>query len=198
VSTTWKFSTIPAGLERNCDLYLYPELGCSSMVEELDTFNGEEQLGEYVIYLRRHHPEWLESDAVPVSWSVASDQDRGVFQCAPFAPARDALSARFQCRHSFLACFTWPVSRATGELLDWFSLPVKMTRRFPAFSRALGWKPSPMQPYCPLRSILDSRTGEYPAGTREAIRLETGEGRGRPGECEAIEAQMLRALGVAG
>jgi len=40
--------------------------------------------------------------------------------------------------------------------LDWFKLPVKNSR-FPEFAQALDWTPSPMQPTCPLRSILASR-----------------------------------------
>lgn len=42
--------------------------------------------------------------------------------------------------------------------MDWFRLPVR-NDRFPEFGEALGWLPSPLQPYAPLRSIMASRHG---------------------------------------
>jgi predicted GIY-YIG superfamily endonuclease len=136
------------GHARTSNLWLYPELDCSSMVDDYYDCHGEEQLEEYVSYLKRNHPEWLERNAVPIHWSVCGNA--GVHEAAPFAedvPWGD-----------FLAHFTWPFDPKTGEALDWYRLPV-VNDRFPEFAKALAWTPSPLQPTCPLASILGSRGG---------------------------------------
>lgn len=148
----WTFESLRSGYQRRCDLTLYPELDCSAMVDDVYELDGEGQLEEYVQYLERRHPEWLEADAVPIVWTVHSES-AGIFEAAPFAghvPWGD-----------FLAHFTWPTDARTGHPLDWYSLPV-VNDRFPEFARALAWTPSPLQPTCPLRSILRSRSGERP------------------------------------
>lgn len=143
--TRWSFASLKSGYERTTELWLYPELDCSSIVGE-HWGDGESQLHLYVDYLEREHPEWLEADAVPIWWSVYD-----ICEYAPFQ--KHAL-----VNEDFLSFFTWPRNARTGEPLDWFSLPVRYTR-FPEFGAALGWTPSPLQPTAPLASILQSRAG---------------------------------------
>ena len=162
----WYFESRRSGYARTVDLRLYPELDCSSMVDDYYDYDGDEQLDEYVAYIKRKYPAWLENDAVPIVWTVLSGWDSGVFENAPFqnlatayaADSRGVPSAFNALRQDFLTHFTWPYDPRTGERLDWYRLPV-VNDRFPEFAKALAWTPSPLQPNCPLRSILQNRAG---------------------------------------
>lgn len=155
----WTFESHRSGYERSVDLYLYGELECSAMVDEVYELDGEGQLTEYVLYLKSQYPQWLQDDAVPIFWSVMGD---GVCENAPFQ------SRELWTHAHFLNSFTWPYDAKTFERLDWFRLPVRQTR-FPEFSEALGWTPAPLQPYCPLRSIMASRDGIAPAAWLDSL-----------------------------
>jgi hypothetical protein len=120
----------------------------TSMVEDVGYLDGEGQLAAYVQYIEEGYPAWLKDDAVPIVWTVHSHW-RGLIEMAPFQ-ADD--------QPDFLSYFSWPEDVKTGELVDWFHLPVVMDR-FPDFTEALGWLPSPLQRTCPLRSIMRSRDG---------------------------------------
>lgn len=155
----WVFESRRSGYEKRTNLVLYPELDCSAMVDDVHELDGESQFHAYVHYLERHHPEWLATDAVPIVWTVRSVETGGVCEAAPFAhpvPWGD-----------FLTHFTWPIDATNGEPLDWYALPV-VNDRFPEFAKALAWTPSPLQPTCPLASILRSRRGVYAIRRRAA------------------------------
>lgn len=149
----WTFASRISGIERSTDLYLYGELDCSAVVDEYDWLDGEGQLSEYIDYLEHNHPQWLEDDQVPILWSVRGDQTA---EFAPFQAGKFALEAAGGPSHDFLSYFSWPYDSNTGAELDFFKLPVRIDR-FPEFAAALDWMPSPLQPTCPLRSIMDSR-----------------------------------------
>jgi predicted GIY-YIG superfamily endonuclease len=140
---------------------LYPELDCSAMVDDAWELDGQGQFEEYVQYLERGHAEWLAADAVPIVWSV-HDGNNGVFEAAPFTAWGDSVGWG-----NFLAHYTWPVDAINGEPLDWYALPV-VNDRFPEFAKALAWTPSPLQPTCPLASIVRSRRGEYALPRQQA------------------------------
>lgn len=144
----WVFRSLQSGVEKRADLYLYPELDCSAMVDEVHYLDGEGQFEEYVQFLERKYPQWLTSDAVPIVWSVVGGK---TYEAAPFTGDEPSWG-------DFLAHFTWPVHAQTGERLDWYRMPV-VNDRFPEFAEALAWTPSPLQPTCPLSSILQSRAG---------------------------------------
>lgn len=152
----WVFHYRRSGVAVRTDLWLYPELECSAMVDDVHELDGQGQFEEYVQYLEQRHSEWLKADAVPVIWSVHNGWDRSVFEAAPFTAWGDAASWG-----NFLAHYTWPEDAHTGEPLDWYALPV-INDRFPEFAKALGWTPSPLQPTCPLTSLVRSRCGHYP------------------------------------
>jgi predicted GIY-YIG superfamily endonuclease len=152
----WVFRSRESNWEKQANLFLYPELECSSMVDNVHYLDSEGQFEEYVQYLERRYPEWLDADAVPIIWSVRSRESvDSIYETAPFQPFAPGWG-------DFLTHFTWPVDIKTGERLDWFRLPV-VNERFPEFAEALAWTPSPLQPTCPLRSILRSRAGQYAA-----------------------------------
>jgi len=160
----WTFTFQPGGYERSATLYLYGELDCSAMVDEYYELDGEGQLAAYVEYLEEHHPEWLAADAVPIIWLVRGEE---IAEHAPFQSGEYGPEGKWGWRENFLTEFTWPRDARTGELLDWFKLPVRIDR-FPEFAQALDWLPSALQPTCPLRSILASRSGIEP--TRRGAR----------------------------
>lgn len=147
----WKVQNRESGHTQRLDLSLYPELDCSSMVDDVYERSGDEQLDAYVRYVRERYAEWWEQDAVPIYWSLVP-----VHETAPF----QRLDAERDSGRDFLTYFHWPTDR-DGERLDWYRLPV-VNDRFPAFAKALGWLPSPLQPTAPLRSIIASRRGAHP------------------------------------
>ena len=136
------------------ELWLYPELDGSSVVAD----HPQDPLGGYIAYLKRNHRDWLNRDAVPIYWSVVGD---GIHEAAPeqFSGNGDnewdyCCGSCEDCSYDhFLTWFTQPRDTETGEVLNWYQLPVR-NNRFPKFAKALSWTPSPLQPYCPLVSIL--------------------------------------------
>ena len=144
----WRFRS--RGFERVSVLWLYPELDCWACIDDADVQSGVAQLAYYESYVQRRYPEMWEADAVRIDWFV--EGDGGVFEFAPTTPARN-----------FLTFFSHPVDAETGEPLNWWKLPVRITR-FPAAAKALGWVPSPFQTVAPLRSIL---TNSAPTAPRQ-------------------------------
>lgn len=154
-SGRWVFESLRSGHQRATDLYLYAELECSSVVDDVHELDGEGQLEYYVRRIRRDYPQYLDQDAVPIVWCVVG---AGTFEHAPFQ--RGAFGPDEPGFHrNFLTYFSWPFDARTGWELDWFKLPVRLDYRFPHFAEALGWKPSPFEPTCPLTSIMASREG---------------------------------------
>jgi hypothetical protein len=149
IERRWRFRGREYGNEKVSPLWLYPELNCSSCVDDADDQSGEGQLAYYVDYVQRRYPQWWNADAVEIMWSVRGD---GIFEYAPVP-----FEACDDIGENFLTFFTPPVDDKTGEPLNWWRLPVRNTR-FPAFAKALGWLPSPFQQFAPLRSIITNAT----------------------------------------
>src|SRR5262249_10587364 len=143
----WKLKSRRSDHVKVTRLWLYPELECSSCVDDCDG-NGEDQLAYYCEYIRTRYPQWWESDAVPIYWSVIGDGDGFGSETAPCA-----ANLRVTERDDILTYYYPPVDRKTGEPINWLTLPVA-NQRFPEFARALGWLPSPFQHTAPLRSII--------------------------------------------
>ncbi len=153
----WSWQYKQGGFEHVGDLWLYPELDCSAMVDEHYDESGDAQLRAYVQYIKDRYPHWWEMDAVPIYWSIKGP---GTAETAPFQHP--------DYRQTFLTDFTWPVDRTTGEKIDWFTLPVN-NDRFPGFADALGWIPGALQPFAPLRSIMASKAGQVIEGSSTLI-----------------------------
>jgi hypothetical protein len=147
------------GAERVERLYLEAEIDCSPL---LGDFYPEDYAADpfafFVDQFRRRYPALWEADAVPIYWSVMPTMESAPFQhmwateASQFWQKGDDILGE-----DFLTFYTWPVDDH-GNRLDWFSLPVR-NDRFPSFEKALGWKPSPLQPTLALRSLWDSRNG---------------------------------------
>jgi hypothetical protein len=76
----WRFKLRDTECEKVSPLWLYPELDCSSCVEDVEDQSGPGQLAYYVAVLQRRHPKWWGADAVPICWSVCGE---GIFEAAP-------------------------------------------------------------------------------------------------------------------
>jgi len=142
----WRFRSREDGLEHLATLWLYPELECSSCVDDADDQSGPGHLAYYVNYVKRNYRQWWDADAVPIYWFVRGDPR--VCEDAPNDYRHHDLPGE-----NFLTFFTPPVDAKTGEPLNWWRLPVRNTR-FPELARGLGWLPSPFQRFAPLRSII--------------------------------------------
>lgn len=145
----WTFRSIPGGYERTIDLILYPEPDYIACLDEVyfPGIDGEEEIDYYAKYLERRG---LLSDAIPIYWFVRSPDQEGFVENGPkvFTPHEHPTD--------FLQRFTTP--RRGGQEIDWFQLPVRGLR-FKTFWDALGYLPSPFQPFFPLRSLIRSRWG---------------------------------------
>ncbi len=95
---------------------------------------------------------------VPIDWYVPSPSqgklERMPFQLChlPGPPPED-----------FLTLFTWPENAATGQRLNWLTLPVvdklwnkKHADKGGFIQEATGWKPSILQPFVYLPAILEA------------------------------------------
>jgi len=142
---TWVFQSLKTGHEFRTDLVLYGELELSAGIDDCPYDDGDEQLEYYIDSVRRRMPDAWNADDVPIYWCVIGKQTH---EAAPFMDFEG---------DNFLSHYTWP-RNSDGDMIDWFQLPV-VNPRFPKFAAALGWKPSPIQNSCPLRSIWASRLG---------------------------------------
>lgn len=155
----WRLTTRRYGHTKVAELYLYPELDCSSCVDDVYPASGEEQLRYYVDYIRRsdRYVQWWNDDAVPIYWSVMEGSTESGFGCeqAPFhhpdlADTDDVLTHYYP-----------PTNLLTGAQINWYtSLPV-INRRFPQLAKALGWLPAPGQLFAPLRSIINGAPSAF-------------------------------------
>lgn len=134
---------------RNSTLWLTYEIRMTSCVDELDGYSGMEQLRHWL-----HRLGQTENNEVPILWFI--EGDAGIFELAPFQthPHIDDDDGHF------LTHYYWPERVVPidqdGERVDFFSLPVKQDR-YPEFEKALDWRPSPLQPTMPLKSLVASR-----------------------------------------
>lgn len=137
----WEYESRRSGFKHRTDLWLRPELNCEPYVDRFDGCSGKEQFRRWLQYVEDRYPDEVANDALHIYWTVMP-----ICETAPFQPDRP---------RNFLTSFTWPINDEF-ETVDWYSLPVKHDR-FPKFSQYLGWKPSPLQPTCPIKSIAASK-----------------------------------------
>jgi hypothetical protein len=110
-------------------LWLYPELDCSSCIQEIMPASGEEQLDYFVDYIRRQYPHQWDADAVPIYWTVCGETD-GFCEQAPFHPDDELYE------EDVLSHFDPAINMRTGRRINWYQdLPV-INHRFPEFAAA--------------------------------------------------------------
>lgn len=129
------------GGARRGPLWLYAELNLSAVLGEAEP-DEDDIFDFYVDYVRRSDSDAWQSDAVSIGWTVMP-----VMEFAPFVG---------DWYENFLTFYSWPVDVKTGDLLDWFQLPVVLDR-FDGFEKALAWKPAALQPTAPIRSLWECR-----------------------------------------
>lgn len=147
----WRWDMRDAGITRQHDLFLVPEIEGSTIVEDWPEMDGEAQLWEWVRHLRRQPDTNL--SALKISWFVEDEAgcDYG------YAPFQNHGALESADPLGFLATNCWPVDVRNDEMVDWYKLPLRWDARFQEAAKALDWTPGKMQQTCPLRHILGAR-----------------------------------------
>ncbi len=149
----WKIRSLKSGHERQEDLFGYWEVEMDPMSSDFTPA----EISAFDLFLRwagrvrAEYPDGL----VPILWFVGSPTMKVEFM--PFQFQNTPLS------EDFLTHFTWPTNAATGDALNWLALPVidKVWNRKRAdkggfIQEATGWKPSILQPFVFLPSLIES------------------------------------------
>ncbi len=113
-----------------------------------DEMDAVELLREWATKVQKDY----ENNLVPIHWFAGSER-------MPFQFLRDPKIEA----ENFLTHFTWPANKRTGDRLNWLVLPVvdKLWNENRAdkggfIQEATGWKPSILQPFVYLPSILSA------------------------------------------
>lgn len=152
-ATTWTWYSRRSGHQFTEQLALYWFIDMESIT---DDYYADEITASQLwrMWLRRleGYDNWYQDrwGVLEIMWTVTTPEVRGVFDTAPF-PAPDGIVDRFG-QDSWLDFYSWPEDAATGERLNWLTLPVIDKQWNPArgdkggFVQELtGWKPSPLQ-----------------------------------------------------
>lgn len=141
-------------------LYLVPEPNGLAVLSDYldDDLTGDDQVEIYMDYLDRVHggaPAY-----VPIYWTI-DGPDAGVMEEAPIYAYGEThvftTGYRTNPRdpgyyaNNFLSHYTWPEHHGTGNLVNFYRLPIR--HRFPAFWKAIDYEPSPLQPYFPVEAM---------------------------------------------
>jgi hypothetical protein len=120
--------------------------------------SARELLGKWTYQVTKEFSNGL----IPIYWFVEA-LGPDVQSLAPF-PAQFDHSHGQKTKDDFLTRFTWPMEASSGDFLNWLTLPVqdKLWRPGRADSggfiqEATGWKPSILQPFVYLQSLLESK-----------------------------------------
>ena len=104
----------------------------------------------------KRYSEKYTDGLVPIWWSVRGTKT-AVAESMPFA------YTPWELPEHFLTHYTWPKEAATGRPLNWLSLPVvdkrwnkKHADKGGFIQEATGWKPSILQPFVYLPSLLNA------------------------------------------
>ena len=118
-----------------------------------DEITARELLDRWAKRCSKRHEDGL----VPIHWFVQST-DAAKFELMPFA--YDHFRGRSSPKN-FLDYFTWPEDVASGEPLNWLSLVVvdklwngQRADKGGFIQQATSWKPSILQPFVYLPSLL--------------------------------------------
>lgn len=143
----------PGGGEWQAELAAYWEVHLDPMSDDYTPLeiSARELFSKWVEKVRND----FENGLIPIHWFVDSPQG-GAFDLMPF-----------QFRHipslseDFLTYYYWPTNAATGEPLNWVTLPVwdkawnaRRADKGGFIQEATGWKPSILQPYVYLPALI--------------------------------------------
>lgn len=136
VADGWAYRSLSSGYVHKgplSDFHLIPEFDYENHLDLRDD-DGEPRTGPTPLrtWAAKLAAEGYDLAALPVNWFVEAPHGT---ESAPFGP-RNPLD------EDFLTVFTWPTRIATGEPLNWNTLPV----RYPWLEHVLGVLPTAMQP----------------------------------------------------
>lgn len=154
----WKVKSPRPGNELEGELVAYWEVYYDPISDNYtpQEISAEELFNLWVGKVKQEYHSGL----IPIHWSVESAPN-GTFEFMPFRFESAPLD---QVDQDFLTYFTWPVSKETGERLNWLHLPVvdklwntKRADKGGFIQEFTGWKPGILQPHVYLPSLLQSR-----------------------------------------
>lgn len=152
----WKFNLLQSPEKAfEANLVADWEVNGSALSDDYDP--GEVSADEL---FERFRKVWenKEEDLLSIFWTVHPETatGEGKPEIMPFQYSEHT--------DNFLTYFTWPVNSQTGEPLNWLTLPVMdryWRRERPDkggfIQEATGWKPSILQPYVSLKSLIHAR-----------------------------------------
>jgi predicted GIY-YIG superfamily endonuclease len=140
------------------DLSLLAEYPCIGYLDDVWYEDGNTQLNYWVMFVREHYQDAYDDDAIPIYWNVMGGQDGDFWYEPPPFPKGAASQKVVWPGEHFLDVYSVPRD-ANGIPINWFSLPIFINGVTSQFSKALGWRPSPLEKTIPLRSIMAMRHG---------------------------------------
>jgi hypothetical protein len=149
----WKFCNLRSDDEREGVLMAYWEVSLDPMSDDYtpEEISACELFKQWIQKVRNKYPKNL----IPIHWPVECTA-QAVFEYMPFQ--FEHLTKRRN--EDFLTFFTWPLNSATGERLNWLTLPVvdklwnsKQADKGGFIQEATGWEPAILQPYIYLPSL---------------------------------------------
>jgi hypothetical protein len=154
-SPTWRVRILETGEEWEGPLEAYWEVYLDSIS---DDYTPEVDALKLLRMWAQRVREVYPSGMIPVYWFVES-KGQGKFEGMPFENPRSG-EEEFESE-DFLTFYDWPINTLTGERLNWLTLPVvdKLWRdermdKGGFIQEATGWKPSILQPFVYLDSLL--------------------------------------------
>lgn len=149
----WRIRHRATGEETLAHLFTYWEVEGDSISDQYTPalISAHDLLAEWVRQRTR------QKGLVPIRWYVkASD----LLEFMPFQHTH----VLEEPRENFLTFYNWPVNPQTGDQLNWLTLPVadklwhgNQGDKGGFIQQATGWKPSILQPFVALESLLQGR-----------------------------------------
>jgi hypothetical protein len=155
---TWTFLNRKSKQELEAEIKAHWEVSLDPISDDYtpDEISARDLLRQWVKKVQAKHPNNL----IPIFWFVRFIGKNGSGSGFEWMPTQyDHLGRTHD--ENFLTFFTYPVSSLTGERLNWFMLPVvdKLWNSHHAnkggfVQQATGWKPSILQPYIYLPTLI--------------------------------------------
>lgn len=142
------------------ELVAYWEVHLDPMSDNYTPFeiSAEDLLQQWAVDARSDFPDEL----IPIHW-FAESPGQGKFQQMPFQ--FNHLKKVDPQPEDFLSFYRWPVDSRTDEPLNWLTLPVvdkywsaERATKGGFIQEATGWKPSILQPFVYLPTLLSVRS----------------------------------------
>ena len=156
----WHTRSLQYGAEKELPLVGHWEVSLAPMSDNYTPteITAEQLFDRWVGDVTKEYPNGL----VPILWYVNSLNGNFKIEFMPF---------QFNDQEeNFLTFYEWPTDPATGEPLNWLTLPVvdlhwnaKHSDKGGFIQEATGWKPSVLQPFVYLKALTDSR--RFPSST---------------------------------